>query len=62
MTEDAQWATSFGGQLGNVAFPGKIVADSKTQKLERKDFFKRIVDKVDGDWGWVPDGPFGETS
>ena len=47
-TEDAQSATGFGGQLGNVAFPGKIMADSETQKLERKDFFKRIVEKVDG--------------
>ena len=29
-------------------FPGKIMADSETQKLERKDFFQRIVEKVDG--------------
>ena len=41
--------TSFGGLVGNVAFPGKIMADSETQKLERKDFFKGIVQKVD--WG-----------
>ena len=34
MTEDAQSATGFGGQVGNVAFPGKIMADSETQKLE----------------------------
>ena len=34
MSEDAQLTTGFGGQLGNVAFPGKIMADSKTQKLE----------------------------
>ena len=34
MTEDAQSATGFGGQLGNVAFPGKILAGSETQKLE----------------------------
>ena len=34
-------------QVGNVAFPGKVMADSETQKLERKDFFQRIVDKVD---------------
>ena len=33
-TEDAQSATGFGGQLGNVAFPGKIMAESETQKLE----------------------------
>ena len=33
-TEDAQSATDFGGQLGNVAFSGNIVADSETQKLE----------------------------
>ena len=32
--KDAQSATGFGGQLGNVAFPGKIVADSETHKLE----------------------------
>ena len=38
-TDDSQSATGFGGQLGNVAFPGKIMADSETQKLERKDFF-----------------------
>ena len=48
MTEDSQCATGFGGQVGNVAFPGKIMADSETQKLERKDFFQRIVEKVDG--------------
>ena len=33
-TEDAQSVTDFGGQLGNVAFPGKIMADSDSQKLE----------------------------
>ena len=32
-TEDSQSATGFGGQLGNVAFPGKIMADRETQKL-----------------------------
>ena len=42
-----------------MAFPGKIMADGETQKLERKDFFQRIVEKVDG--GWVLNGPFGET-
>ena len=47
-TEDAQPATGVGGQLGNAAFPGKIMADRKTQKLERKTFFKRIVEKVSG--------------
>ena len=31
---DAQLVTSFGGEVGNVAFPGKIMADSETQKLE----------------------------
>ena len=41
-----------------VAFPGKIMADSETDKLEGKDFFKRIVEKVDEG---VPNGPFGET-
>ena len=30
-----------------MAFPGKVMADSETQKLERKDFFQRIVEKVD---------------
>ena len=34
MTEDSQSATGFGDQLGNVAFPGNIMADSETQKLE----------------------------
>ena len=48
MTEDSQSATGFGGHVGNVAFPGKVMADSETQKLERKDFFQRIVEKVDG--------------
>ena len=47
-TEDSQSVTGFGGQVGNVAFPGKVMADSETQKLERKDFFQRIVEKVDG--------------
>ena len=28
-----------GGQVRNVAFSGKIMADIETQKLERKDFF-----------------------
>ena len=32
--EDAQSATGFGSQVGDVAFPGKIMADSETQKLE----------------------------
>ena len=41
-----------------MAFPGKIMADSETQKLERKDFFQRIVEKVDGG---VLNGPFRET-
>ena len=45
-TEDSQSATGFEGQVGNVAFPGKIMADSETQKPERKDFFQRIVEKV----------------
>ena len=51
--------TDFGGQVGNVALPGKIIADSENQKLERKDFFQRIVEKVDG--GGFPNCPFGET-
>ena len=34
MTEDSQSAIGFGGQFGNVAFPGKIMADSEAQKLE----------------------------
>ena len=34
--EDAQSANGFGGQLGNVAFPGKIMADSETQKLDER--------------------------
>ena len=50
--------TVFGGQLGNVAFPGEIMADSETQKLERKDFFQRIIQKVDV--GVFPNGPFRE--
>ena len=29
--EDSQSVTGFGGQVGNVAFPGKIMADSETQ-------------------------------
>ena len=41
--------TGVGGLVGNVAFPENIMADSETQKLERKDFFQRIVEKVD--WG-----------
>ena len=43
-----------------MAFPGKVMADSETQKLERKDFFQRIVEKVDGG-RWVLNGPFEET-
>ena len=58
-TEDSQSATGFGGQVGNVAFPGKIMADSETQNLERKDFFQRIVEKVDGED--FLNGPFEET-
>uniref|UniRef100_UPI00358E3173 kinesin-like protein KIF18A n=1 Tax=Myxine glutinosa TaxID=7769 RepID=UPI00358E3173 len=37
--EDTQTATAFGGQIGIVVFPEKIVADN---------FFERIVEKVDG--------------
>ena len=48
MMEDSQSATGFVGQVGNVAFPGKIMADIETQKLESMDFFKRIVEKVYG--------------
>ena len=32
--EDSQSATGFRSQVGNVAFPGKIMADSETQKFE----------------------------
>ena len=32
--EDSQSVPGFGGQLGNVTFPGKIMADSEAQKLE----------------------------
>ena len=42
-----------------MAFPGKIMAESETQKLERKDFFQRIDEKVYG--FFFPNGPFGET-
>ena len=42
-----------------MVFPEKVLADSETQKLERKDFFKRIVEKVDG--GGFLNGTFGET-
>ena len=58
-TEDSLSATGFGDQFGNVAFPGKIMADSETQKLERKNFFQRIVEKVDV--GGFLNGPFEET-
>ena len=34
MMEDSQSATGFGDQVGNVAFPGKIMADSEIKKLE----------------------------
>ena len=46
------------------------MADRETQKLERKDFFKRNVEKVDWGGGGVggggvrgvrSDSPFGET-
>ena len=33
-TEDSQSATGFGGQVENMAFPGKIMADSEPLKLE----------------------------
>ena len=29
-TEDSQSATGFGGEVGNVTFPGKVMADSET--------------------------------
>ena len=47
-TKDSQSATGFGGEVGNVTFPGKVMADRETKKLERNDFFQRIVEKVDG--------------
>ena len=59
MMKDSHLVTGFGGQVGNVAFPEKIMADSETLKLEIKDFFERIVEKVEG--GGVLNGPFGET-
>ena len=31
-----------------VLATGKVMADPETQKLERKHFFQRIVEKVDG--------------
>ena len=31
---DSQSATGFGGQLGDVAFPGMIMADGEAQKFE----------------------------
>ena len=34
MMENAQLATCFGGQLGDVAFPGMIMADGEAQKFE----------------------------
>ena len=33
--EDVQSVTGFGGQLGNVAFPGKIIADRPRSLNER---------------------------
>ena len=53
-------------------FPGKVMADSETQKLERKDFFQRIVETVGvcmsrpavargTGGGRALDGPFRET-
>ena len=33
-TEDAQAASGFGGQLGDVALPGEIMADSEAENLE----------------------------
>ena len=33
-TEDSQSATGFGGEVGNVTFPGKVMADSETQKYD----------------------------
>ena len=32
-----------------MALPGKVMADNETQKLERKDLFQGIVEKVN--WG-----------
>ena len=56
--ENSQSATGFGGQVGNVALPRKVMTDRETQKLEKKDFFQRIVEK----WmGGFLNGPFGET-
>ena len=34
MMEDSQSVTGFAGQLKDVAFPGKIMADSEAQKFE----------------------------
>ena len=58
-----QSLTGVRGQGGNVAFPGKIMADKETQWIERKDFFQMIVEKVDVGEGGVEvlNGPFGET-
>ena len=34
MTEDSQSVTGFGVQVGNVAFPGNIMADNEAQNVE----------------------------
>ena len=59
MTEDAQSETGFFGQLGDVAFPGKIMADRETQKLERTSS-RGLLRKWMGEGGL--NCPFGETS
>ena len=37
--------TGFGGQLGNMAFPGKVMADRETQKLEKSTSSRGLLRK-----------------
>ena len=44
-TDDSYLATGFGGQVGNVVFPGKIMADSETQKIDERTSSRGLLRK-----------------
>uniref|UniRef100_A0A8C4R5S8 Uncharacterized protein n=1 Tax=Eptatretus burgeri TaxID=7764 RepID=A0A8C4R5S8_EPTBU len=46
MMKDAKSANGFGGQLGDVAFTGKIMADTETQKVQEGRLFVNSCDWV----------------
>ena len=60
-TEDAQSAFAFEGQLGDVAFPGKMMAESEAQIFFMKGLLQEHCLESRWGWGFHPHGTFRET-